>query len=184
MGGRSSRRNGLQPPIHQVAPRQGSCSALLRLVARRRFLHRRPANSCSSGMTCWRRLRDWQAVGVWPGSIACCSSTCQRPGIRTGAGPPSTAPSLKKRGGETGPNPTDREPSRHEAPPCGRLAGHPRGVAKPGQPARPPDAGAYPRGCAKRTPRPHPCPQATDKLRADKAYDHRRRRIERRKRAI
>jgi transposase len=20
---------------------------------------------CSSGMTCWRRLRDWQAAGVW-----------------------------------------------------------------------------------------------------------------------
>ncbi len=21
---------------------------------------------CGSGMTCWRRLRDWEAVGVWP----------------------------------------------------------------------------------------------------------------------
>jgi transposase len=21
---------------------------------------------CGSGMTCWRRLRDWQAAGVWP----------------------------------------------------------------------------------------------------------------------
>src|SRR5258706_8429019 len=21
---------------------------------------------CGSGMTCWRRLRDWQRVGVWP----------------------------------------------------------------------------------------------------------------------
>jgi transposase len=21
--------------------------------------------SCSSGMSCWRRLRDWQAAGVW-----------------------------------------------------------------------------------------------------------------------
>jgi transposase len=20
---------------------------------------------CGSGVTCWRRLRDWQAVGVW-----------------------------------------------------------------------------------------------------------------------
>jgi transposase len=20
---------------------------------------------CGSGMTCWRRLRDWQAAGVW-----------------------------------------------------------------------------------------------------------------------
>jgi transposase len=22
---------------------------------------------CGSGMTCWRRLRDWQAAGVWHG---------------------------------------------------------------------------------------------------------------------
>jgi transposase len=22
---------------------------------------------CGSGMTCWRRLRDWQAAGVWQG---------------------------------------------------------------------------------------------------------------------
>ncbi len=22
---------------------------------------------CGSGMTCWRRLRDWQAAGVWDG---------------------------------------------------------------------------------------------------------------------
>jgi len=22
---------------------------------------------CGSGMTCWRRLRDWQAAGVWEG---------------------------------------------------------------------------------------------------------------------
>jgi transposase len=21
--------------------------------------------ACGSGMTCWRRLRDWEAVGVW-----------------------------------------------------------------------------------------------------------------------
>ncbi len=23
------------------------------------------AMGCGSGMTCWRRLRDWQAAGVW-----------------------------------------------------------------------------------------------------------------------
>src|SRR5437588_5220088 len=22
--------------------------------------------NCGSGMTCWRRLRDWQKAGVWP----------------------------------------------------------------------------------------------------------------------
>ena len=27
---------------------------------------RLPADmGCGSGMTCWRRLRDWQAAGVW-----------------------------------------------------------------------------------------------------------------------
>jgi transposase len=25
------------------------------------------ALGCGSGMTCWRRLRDWQAAGVWEG---------------------------------------------------------------------------------------------------------------------
>jgi len=24
-----------------------------------------PEMGCGSGVTCWRRLRDWQAVGVW-----------------------------------------------------------------------------------------------------------------------
>ena len=24
-----------------------------------------PELGCGSGMTCWRRLRDWQAAGVW-----------------------------------------------------------------------------------------------------------------------
>jgi len=24
-----------------------------------------PELNCGSGMTCWRRLRDWQAAGVW-----------------------------------------------------------------------------------------------------------------------
>ena len=24
-----------------------------------------PGMGCGSGMTCWRRLRDWQAAGVW-----------------------------------------------------------------------------------------------------------------------
>jgi transposase len=28
---------------------------------------RRPEMGCGSGMTCWRRLRDWQAAGRWEG---------------------------------------------------------------------------------------------------------------------
>jgi transposase len=26
--------------------------------------------NCGSGMTCWRRLRDWQTAGVWDKSQA------------------------------------------------------------------------------------------------------------------
>src|SRR5678815_3481889 len=26
-----------------------------------------PEMGCGSGMTCWRRLRDWQVAGVWDG---------------------------------------------------------------------------------------------------------------------
>ena len=69
-----------------------------------------PELGCGSGVTCWRRLRRWQALGVragvhrtllnWLGDLgridwtrACLDSTSVR----------------AKRGGEhTGPNPTDR----------------------------------------------------------------------------
>ena len=27
---------------------------------------------CGCGMTCWRRLRDWQAAGLWRGSVKSC----------------------------------------------------------------------------------------------------------------
>ena len=65
---------------------------------------------CGSGMTCWRRLRDWQAAGVWEALHRALLDTlgradridwsraavdsCRRPGQKGGAC--------------TGPNPTDR----------------------------------------------------------------------------
>src|SRR5215212_392094 len=53
---------------------------------------------CGSGMTCWRRLRDWYQAGVWRRLIA-----------STGTGPRWTPPRCRPRGGqETGKNPTDR----------------------------------------------------------------------------
>lgn len=30
-----------------------------------------PEMGCGSGMTCWRRLRDWQEAGVWSERRAC-----------------------------------------------------------------------------------------------------------------
>jgi transposase len=65
---------------------------------------------CGSGMTCWRRLREWQLAGVWDlihfalldGSLAATRLI--------GRGRSWTAvPSARWTGGnQTGPNPTDR----------------------------------------------------------------------------
>jgi transposase len=32
---------------------------------------------CGSGMTCWRRLRDWQHLGVWPAILRTCLERLQ-----------------------------------------------------------------------------------------------------------
>lgn len=52
-----------------------------------------------SGMTCWRRLRDWNAAGVW-GKLHKAMLVRLREHDQIGAKPPG--------GQETGPNPTDR----------------------------------------------------------------------------
>jgi transposase len=33
---------------------------------------------CGSGMTCWRRLREWQETGVWQRLHECSSRSCRR----------------------------------------------------------------------------------------------------------
>src|SRR5207253_2694418 len=38
--------------------------------------------SCGSGVTCWRRLRDWQKAGVW--SVAQAAPSTARPPGRSG----------------------------------------------------------------------------------------------------
>ncbi|MDP9364832.1 MAG: IS5 family transposase [Chloroflexota bacterium] len=65
---------------------------------------------CGSGTTCWRRLRDWQEVGVWArlherllnwlGDEAAID--------RSRASADSLSVRAKKGGEQTGPNPTDR----------------------------------------------------------------------------
>jgi transposase len=65
---------------------------------------------CGSGMTCWRRLRDWQEAGVWQNlheiflaklresdQINWSRAMVDSASIRAVGG-----------GGKTGPNPTDR----------------------------------------------------------------------------
>jgi len=34
---------------------------------------------CGSGMTCWRRLRDWREAGIWRASHHACSTGSGRP---------------------------------------------------------------------------------------------------------
>jgi transposase len=65
---------------------------------------------CGSGMTCWRRLRDWQRAGIWDlihfvvlnwlsdyGQIDWSRAVVDSCSVRTIFG-----------GSQTGPNPTDR----------------------------------------------------------------------------
>ena len=64
---------------------------------------------CDSGMTCWRRLRDWQEAGIWESFTM---SSCKIYTIRkrlTGAELYWRLCHPGKKGGEhTGPNPVDR----------------------------------------------------------------------------
>jgi transposase len=46
---------------------------------------------CGSGVTCWRRLRDWQAAGVWRPCIIGCWTGWATTARSTGPGRPSTA---------------------------------------------------------------------------------------------
>src|SRR3954447_15519507 len=45
---------------------------------------------CGSGMTCWRRLLDWQEAGVGGACTIPCSMALGRPTPSTGAAPRST----------------------------------------------------------------------------------------------
>ena len=133
---------------------------------------------CGCGMTCWRRLRDWQTAGVWArlhrvlldrlGRANADRLVALCRGQRRGRG--------QKGGEQTGPNPTDRGQAGHQAPSPGRRQRHPaRRSPEPGQPARQPPSGAD----ARRGARPSASAaagRAVDprKLHADKAYDHAR----------
>src|SRR5437762_13266223 len=64
---------------------------------------------CGSGMTCWRRLRDWYQAGVWRRLHQVLLEELAQPIASTGTGPRWTPPRCRPRGGqETGKNPTDR----------------------------------------------------------------------------
>ena len=64
---------------------------------------------CGSGMTCWRRLRDWQATASGRPSITSSSIASAKLARSTGRAPASTVPASRPKGGRrVGPNPTDR----------------------------------------------------------------------------
>ncbi|UFN51639.1 IS5 family transposase (plasmid) [Roseomonas sp. OT10] len=143
---------------------------------------------CGSGMSCWRRLRDWQEAGVWAALHRALLERLQVAGQidwRRAALDSASVPA-KRGGAETGPNPTDRgKPGtkRHlvtdaRGTPLGLILSganrHDSLMLAPTLDAIPPirDGG---RGRPRRRP---------DKLHADKAYDHRRCRRECRARGV
>jgi transposase len=96
---------------------------------------------CGSGMTCWRRLRDWQAAGVWhrlhrvlldrlgeAGKIdwsrasADCASVPAK-GVKRGDRAPATSAPIRPTGASRAPNTTWSA--------TGRACRWPRGRARP-----------------------------------------------------
>jgi transposase len=75
---------------------------------------------CGSGMTCWRRLQEWHAKGLWRrihhALLNWLGETEQIDWSR--ASLDSASVPAKKGGGLTGPNPTESRQSGHQAP-CG-----------------------------------------------------------------
>ena len=65
---------------------------------------------CGSGMTCWRRLRDWQETGIWQAFHHTLLDRLGRAGLIDWSRCSLDAASLpaKAGGAATGPNPTDR----------------------------------------------------------------------------
>src|ERR671918_3173971 len=64
---------------------------------------------CGSGVTCWRRLRDWQQAGVWDRlHRALLDRLGEADRIEsTGVGPPSTRPASRPKRGRGPPPPPD-----------------------------------------------------------------------------
>ena len=65
---------------------------------------------CGCGMTCWRRLRDWQAAGVWDKLLAVLLAELRGAGKIDWSRAAVDSSSIRAVGGgeATGPNPTDR----------------------------------------------------------------------------
>ena len=142
---------------------------------------------CGSGMTCWRRLRDWQEAGIWQAFHHALLDRLGKAGLIDWSRCSLDAASLpaKAGGAATGPNPTDRgKPGskrhlvvdRQGIPFAVLLTAanvHDSVVLEEALDAVPPVR--QPRGRPRRRP---------NKLHADKAYDYPRCRRACRKRGI
>jgi transposase len=145
---------------------------------------------CGSGSTCWRRLRDWQAAGVWERPHAALLNWLGDAGAIdwSRASLDSLSVRAKRGGNETGPSPADRGKlgskyhllvDRNGIPLAVRLSAanvHDSQLLEPVVDAVPPIVG--PRGRPGR-PRKRPA-----KLHADNAYDSSDRRRALRSRGI
>ena len=142
---------------------------------------------CGAGMTCWRRLRDWQAAGVW---AAIHRKLLDRLGETdridwSRARVDSASVPAPAGGAATGPNPTDRGHlgTNHHLV----TEGHGTPLTDVPTAANVPD-GAVLEEMIDRVPpirRPRGRPRRRPaKLHGDKAYDARRHRVMRRRRHI
>ena len=183
-----SRRSRRAAAPHPDRAALGGIVFVLRTGAPWRLLPRELG--CGSGSTCWRRLRDWQAAGVWErlhgtllnwlgdeGAIDWSRASVDSVSVRA------------KRGGEqTGPNPVDRGKrgskyhlvvDRNGIPLAVRLSAanvHDSKLLEPAGRRHPAD-----RRPAGRPGRPRKRPA---KLHADKAYDSSEKRRALRRRGI
>ncbi|RYY07616.1 MAG: IS5 family transposase [Alphaproteobacteria bacterium] len=143
---------------------------------------------CGSGMSCWRRLRDWQAAGVWSRLHDVLLERLHAAGEIdwSRACLDSASVPAKKGGPATGPNPTDRGKPGTKRHLVTDARGTPLGFCLSGanrhdtvMMAATLDAIPSVRSGRRGRPRRRP-----DKLHADKAYDARPRRQECRVRGI
>ena len=142
---------------------------------------------CGSGMTCWRRLRDWQAAGVWARLHRVLLDRLGRANAIDWSRCSLDSASVPGQRGAscTGPNPTDRGKPGSKRHVLVDASGIPLALAlsageRPRQQLLEPVLDAVPpiRQCAGR-PRKRPA-----KLHADKGYDYPRCRRACRKRGI
>ncbi len=118
---------------------------------------------CGSGSTCWRRLRDWQAAGVWEKlHTTLLNWLGDEAAIDWSRASVDSLSVRAKRGRADRPQPDRPRQARLQVPPGGGPERHPaRGAHQPGELARLAHAGAAARRRASRQRTVGPSPQAS-----------------------